>query len=227
MKVTVLGTGTVGRTLAAAWESAGHALTIGTRDVGVTMGRTDRGQGAAPSMAEWREEHPGVGLIAFSEVGDDVEVVVNATSGSGSLEALSAVGADRLAGRVLVDVANPLDFSQGMPPVLAVANTTSLAEQIQQAFPTAAVVKTLNTVTAAVMARPARLAGAHTMFVAGDSDPAKTTVRGLLGDLGWSESSVLDLGGLRSARGMEMYLPLWLSLWGALGTADVNVHVVY
>jgi 8-hydroxy-5-deazaflavin:NADPH oxidoreductase len=225
MQIAVLGTGTVGRTLALALSRRGHEVVIGTRNVADTLGRTDTDAMGNPPFAQWQAEHGDVALVSFADAGWDAEAVVNATAGSGSLAALTAVGADRLAGKVLVDVANPLDFSQGMPPVLSVANTDSLAEQLQRAFPGARVVKTLNTVTAQVMVDPSRVPGEHSMFMAGDDVAAKSVVTGLLGDLGWPADAVIDLGGLRSARGLEMYLPLWLSLWGALGTADFNIAV--
>ena len=123
------------------------------------------------------------------------------------------------------DLSNPLDHSQGFPPLLSVCNDDSLAERIQRAHPGAKVVKTLNTVTAAVMVRPTDVGGGdHTMFVAGEDDDAKATVRSLLEAFGWRD--VIDLGGLRGARAMEMYLPLWLQLMGARGTPMFNVKVV-
>ncbi|MGH2841433.1 MAG: NADPH-dependent F420 reductase, partial [Solirubrobacteraceae bacterium] len=153
------------------------------------------------------------------------EVVVNATAGAASLQALEQAGAEQLAGKVLVDVSNPLDFSQGMPPTLTVCNDDSLGEQIQRAFPDARVVKTLNTVTAALMVEPALVPGAHTVFVCGNDDGAKTQVRELLAGFGWPPDSILDLGDISAARGTEMYLPLWLRLWGATGTGVLNVEV--
>ena len=146
----------------------GHEVVIGTRNVADTLGRTDTDAMGNPPFAQWQAEQGDVALVSFADAGSDAEAVVNATAGSGSLAALTAVGADRLAGKVLVDVANPLDFSQGMPPVLSVANTDSLAEQLQRAFPGARVVKTLNTVTAQVMVDPSRVPGEHSMFMAGD-----------------------------------------------------------
>jgi predicted dinucleotide-binding enzyme len=151
--------------------------------------------------------------------------VVSATYGLGSLEALGEVGAAALADRVLLDVANPLDFSAGFPPALAVKDTDSLAEQIQRAFPAARVVKALNTVAAAVMVEPGRVGGEDTtMFVAGDDAAARATVRALLGDLGWRD--VVESEELSAARGMEMWLPLWVRLMGRLGTTDFNLRLV-
>jgi 8-hydroxy-5-deazaflavin:NADPH oxidoreductase len=139
---------------------------------------------------------------------------------------LTAAGADNLAGKVLVDIANPLDLSKGMPPTLAVCNDDSLGERIQAAFPEAWVVKTLNTMNCQVMVDPARVPGEHAVFLSGDDDSAKREVTDLLGDFGWPEERIIDLGGISTARGTEMYLPLWLSLYGQLQTGDFNIGVM-
>jgi 8-hydroxy-5-deazaflavin:NADPH oxidoreductase len=223
MKIAVLGTGMVGRALAAKLADVGHDVVVGTRDVDATLARTLPGPMGHPPYAEWQKDHAKVRLLPFAEAGAHGEIVANATSGDGSIAALEAAG--DLAGKVIVDVANPLDFSQGFPPTLSVCNTDSLGEQIQKAFPGARVVKTLNTVNANVMVEPSRVPGEHTVFVAGEDAAAKETVKTLLREFGWSDGSILDLGGIRAARGVEMYLPLWLSLMGVLGTADFNIRV--
>jgi predicted dinucleotide-binding enzyme len=153
-------------------------------------------------------------------------MVFNCTSGMASLEALKAAGASNLQGKILVDVANPLDFSKGMPPTLSVCNADSLGEQIQRAFPTAKVVKSLNTVTAAVMVEPSLIPGVHSIFVSGNDVKAKAEVIDLLKTgFGWKE--VLDLGDITGARAQEMYLPLWLRLFTKFKTPNVNVHVAF
>jgi predicted dinucleotide-binding enzyme len=150
---------------------------------------------------------------------------VNATNGAGSLEALRLAGEHNLDGKILMDISNPLDFSHGMPPSLFVSNTDSLAEQIQRAFPGAWVVKTLNTVTGAVMVDPARVGGGeHTMFVSGDDAGAKTEVTNLLRAFGWKD--VMDLGGIQAARGMEMALPLWLAIVTASNDPMFNFSIL-
>ncbi|HEY8301488.1 MAG TPA: NAD(P)-binding domain-containing protein [Jatrophihabitans sp.] len=226
MKFAVLGTGMVGRAIAARLAQLGHETVIGTRDVDATLARTDTDAMGTPPFREWQQGVPGVALKAFDEVGANAEIIVNATSGQASLAALEAVGTAALAGKIVIDIANPLDFSNGMPPVLSVANTDSLGEQIQRAYPGARVVKTLNTMNASVMIDPARVPGQHNVFLAGEDSAAKATVGALLADFGWPAGAVIDLGGIRAARGTEMYLPLWLSLWGALGTGDFNIAVV-
>ncbi|MFI7592271.1 NADPH-dependent F420 reductase [Micromonospora sp. NPDC049359] len=216
MRIAVLGTGSVGQTIAARTADLGHQVTIGTRDVAATR---------AGAYAAWAAEHPEVGLETMAVAAADAELVVNATSGTGSLPALTAAGAANLAGKVLLDIANPLDFSAGFPPVLTVNDTDSLAERIQREFPQAKVVKSLNTLTAELMVRPRQLAdGDHSVFVSGDDAEAKRIVTDLLVSFGHTD--VIDLGDLSTARGTEMLMPLWLRLYGRLDTAIFNVKVV-
>jgi predicted dinucleotide-binding enzyme len=211
MRITVIGTGVVGRTLAEAFAHLGHDVVVGTRD---------------PAATGAREEWAGldVPLAPLGEAAAGADVVVNATNGAGSLEALGQVG-DHLDGVVLVDVANPLDFSAGFPPTLSVKDTDSLAEQLQRAFPQTRVVKALNTVTASVMVDPGSVGdGDTTVFAAGDDAEARAVVRGLLEELGWRD--VVELDGLDHARGLEMWLPLWVRLMGAFGTPVFNLKMV-
>ena len=158
-------------------------------------------------------------IVAEAAAGADL--VVNATSGTASLDALAGLDLD---GTVLLDVANPLDFSGGFPPSLSVSNTDSLAEQIQRAHPEAVVVKALNTVTAGVMVDPGKLAEPTAIFVAADDPGGRARVRGLLAELGWSD--IVEFPSLDAARGLEMWLPLWVRLMGTLGTADFNLKIV-
>lgn len=220
MRISVLGTGVAGRTLAAAFSTAGHEVVVGTRDVAESTAR--------PDVGEWVAAHGDVPLVALARAGAHADVLVNGTSGDGTLAALhgAADGAAGLAGLVVADVSNPLDFSAGFPPTLSVANTDSLGEQVQAAFPEARVVKTLNTVNAQVMVDPGALDGEHHVFVAGEDADAKAVVTGLLGDLGWSSAAVVDLGGIRAARATEMYLPLWLALMGEVGSPQFNIRIV-
>ena len=210
MRIALLGTGLVGRTLAPAFVRLGHDVTIGTRDPEATRARDD-----------WTLDVP---LRRFGDVAIDADLVINATNGQVSLSVLEQVGAENLERRVLLDVSNPLDFSEGFPPTLLVKDTDSLAEQIQRTFPEARVVKSLNTVNCAVMVEPARVGGETTMFVAGAEPKARALVVSLLHELGWHD--VLEFEDLSAARGMEMWLPLWLRLMGRLGTADFNLKIV-
>lgn len=225
MKVAVLGTGMVGRTLAARLAELGHEVSIGTRDVDATMARTGPDAMGNPPYAEWAVAHPQVALATCADATADAELVLNATAGTASIPALEAAGRDHLAGKVLLDIANPLDYSQGFPPSLFVSNTESLAEQIQAAFPEARVVKSLNTMNAFLMADPRRLAdGDHTVFVSGDDVDAKTVVTELLRSLGHAD--VIDLGDLSTARGTESLLPVWVRLYGVMGTPMFQFKVV-
>jgi predicted dinucleotide-binding enzyme len=154
-----------------------------------------------------------LGRRCFAGAAEHGELVVNATNGTGSLEALRAAGEANLDGKVLIDIANPLDLSQGMPPSLFVSNTDSHGEQIQRAFPRVKVVKALNTMNAFVMADPSLVAaGEHTVFVSGNDEQTKAQVTEILRSFGWRH--VLDLGDITTARGTEMHLPLWLRIWG-------------
>jgi predicted dinucleotide-binding enzyme len=215
VNVGVLGTGVVGRSIATRLVELGHVVALGTRDT------------TNPRAREWLDK---VGTTRGSRIGTFAQaaahgaLLVNATLGAGSIAALKLAGDRNLHDKVLVDVANPVDLSQGMPPSLSVVNTDSLAEQIQRSFPDVKVVKCLNTVNVTVMTHPTRLPEDTTMFVAGNDAEAKATVADLLRSFGWR--SILDLGGIEAARGMEMYLMLWLSLASAQGTATFNVKIV-
>lgn len=224
MKIAVIGTGMVGRVLASRLAGLGHEVAIGTRDPQATMSRTEHDALGTPPYAQWAAEHPDVRLLQLAEAGAFAELVMNASNGANSIKALQGVGAENLAGKVLIDVALPLDMSQGMPPMLTVANTDSLGEQIQREFPGAKVVKTLNTVFCEVMVHPERIPGEHTIFVAGDDADAKATARQILTSFGWPETSVIDLGGIAGARGSEMYMRLYFQLATQFGF-DVTIQV--
>jgi NADPH-dependent F420 reductase len=217
MRIAVLGTGMVGRALASRWSELGHEVTMGTRDPEATAQREDH--------RAWAVENDGVVLATMADAASSAEVVVNALSGQATIAGLESVGAEALGDRILVDIANPLDFSAGFPPTLSVKDTDSLGEQVQRAFPRARVVKTLNTLTASLMTHPRTLAdGEHTVFVSGDDADAKVVVTSLLTEMGHRD--VIDLGGIETARGTEMYLPLWLRCMGALGTGMFNLRMV-
>ena len=151
---------------------------------------------------------------------------MNATNGAGSIAMLELAGEEHLAGKVLIDIANPLDFSQGRPPSLFVSNTDSLGEQIQRRFPEAKVVKALNTMNCEVMVDPSKVPGEHDVFLCGEDAEAKRQVAELLESFGWLATRIRDLGGISSARGTEMYVALWLRLWGTVGTGYFNIAVV-
>ena len=192
MRVGILGAGPVGQTLAAKLRELGHGVTIGTRT-------------------------PRDGAVSYSDAARDAELLINATGGTASLEALASAGAENLAGKVLIDVSNALDPSQGMPPRVAIGNDDSVGEQIQRAYPDTRVVKALNTVNMQVMTDPAGVPGDHVLFVAGDDEAAKAQVVELLGSFGWPADRIVDLGDITGARAMEQYLVLWLRLLVRIG----------
>jgi 8-hydroxy-5-deazaflavin:NADPH oxidoreductase len=213
MRFGVLGTGMVGQAIATKLVSLGHEVTMGSR-------RAGNDQAVAWAARAGEEGHEG----SFADAAAFGEVVVNATAGGASLDALAAAQAENLTGKVLIDIANPLDFSTGTP-TLSVSNTDSLGEQIQRQLPGASVVKALNTMNCEVMVEPSRVPGSHTVFLCGNDERAKADVAGLLETFGWPAGSILDLGDISAARGMEMYLPLWLRILGALGTGQFNIAI--
>jgi predicted dinucleotide-binding enzyme len=224
VKIAVLGTGTVGRTMAARLATLGHQVAIGTRAPDATLARNEADGMGNPPFSAWHADHSQISLVTFAQAAEQADLIVNATHGGVSIDVLSQAGAANLAGKVLIDIANPLDFSRGFPPTLFVKDTDSLGEQIQRAFPEVRVVKTLNTMTAALMADPSLAAGGdHSVFVSGNDDAAKETVFDLLKSLGHTD--VIDLGDLSTARGTEMLLPIWLRLMGALGTPMFNFKI--
>ena len=225
MRFGILGTGVVGKTIAARLAGLGHAVMVGTRDPEETMSRAEPDAYGNPPFSAWQEEHSEVRLATFAATAAYGEMLVNATAGGVSLEALELAGEDFLNGKILMDVSNPLDFSKGLPPTLSVSNTDSLGEQIQRRFPEAKVVKTLHTMNAYLMVNPAQLARSdHTVFVSGDEAEAKATVTELLTSFEWTD--VIDLGDITTARGTEMLLPIWVRLFGVLQKPIFNFQIV-
>jgi len=202
VRIGVLGTGVVGTTIAGKLRELGHDVLIGSRTAG---------EDAVP----------------FADAAAHGELVFNCTNGNASLEALNAAGAENLAGKVLVDVANALDFSQGRPPLVGVSTGDSIGEQIQRGFPEAKVVKALNTVNANVMVDPSVVPGEHDIFLSGNDDDAKAQVAELLQSFGWPAERILDLGDITAARAQELYVALWVRLTGVAGGATFNIHVVH
>jgi len=226
MKIGILGTGIVGQTLSGKLVGLGHDVMVGTRDVANTLARTEPHPYGFPAFSVWQKQNPSVKLGTFADAAQHGQAVINATNGTGSLDAVHLAGEANLNDKILIDISNPLDSSKGMPPTLSVCNTDSVGEQIQRAFPRVKVVKTLNTVTASLMVNPGLVANAdHTVFVCGNDATSKTQVTDWLKNwFGWKD--VIDLGDITNARGTEMYLPIWLRLWGALGTGMFNVKIV-
>lgn len=214
MRVGVLGTGMVGRAIATKLVELGHDALMGSRSAG------------NESATEWvAAAGPRASQGTFADAAAHGELLFNCTAGAASLEAIGAARGDDLAGKVLVDVSNPLDFSRGAPRLFT-SSSNSLAELIQDAFPEARVVKSLNTVNCEVMVDPGKVPGEHDVFVCGNDDAAKAAVVELLRGFGWPADHVLDLGDLTAARATEAYLLLWIRLSGALQTRHLNVRVM-
>ena len=214
MNIGILGTGVVGQTIGTRLIELGHHVMLGSRLSNNEKGRAwVRVNGSQASHG------------TFADAAKFGEILFNCTSGMGSLSALEFPSKSDLTNKVLIDVANPLDFSRGMPPTLTVSNTDSLAEQIQRMHPLLRVVKALNTMNVDVMVHPDLLHGPHDVFICGNDDLAKNTVTEILTDwFGWK--SVIDLGDISNARGMEMILPLWISLQRKMGTPHFNFKIV-
>jgi predicted dinucleotide-binding enzyme len=212
MRIGILGTGEVGGRIGTKLVSLGNDVRMGSRTA------------PNPKAASWAKANgPKASAGTFADAAKFGEVVFNCTAGSASLEALKLAGADNLGGKVLVDVANALDFSKGMPPTLTVCNTDSLGEQIQRAFPDARVVKALNTMGNEVMVNPSLVPGEHDTFVCGNDPQAKAKVVEILRAFGWK--SPIDLGDITAARGLEMMLPVWVRLMGAVQTRNFNFKI--
>jgi len=213
MRFGVLGTGMVGEAIADRLVSLGHEVKMGARDPG------------SPKAGAWAKKSGSrASGGSFSEAAAFGAVVFSCTLGSAALAALEAAGRDNLRGKVLVDVSNPLEFSGGTPSLFTSAAGDSLGERLQKAFPDTRVVKALNMINARVMGHPERVHGDSDVFVAGNDAGAKEQIRAILESFGWK--SVVDLGDISAARGMEAYLLLWLRLSAALKTTDLNIRVV-
>jgi predicted dinucleotide-binding enzyme len=177
---------------------------------------------------EWLRSVGGKAQIgAFADAAAFGELVFDCTNGANSLAALRQAGAANLRGKILIQVGNPLDFSKGMPPTLTVCNTDSLGEQVQREFPDARVVKALNTVNCEIMVQPLLVPGDHNLFVCGNDADAKREVTDRLCEwFGWKRSNIIDLGDITGARGMEMWMPIWLRLYGKIGHPHFNLRLI-
>lgn len=214
MKIGVFGTGVVGKAIASKLAGLGHEVKMGSRSA------------TNENAAEWAA---GAGAKAsqgtFAEAAAFGEILFNCTKGDATLEVLALAGAANMKGKILVDISNPLDFSKGMPPTLFICNDDSLGETVQRAYPDVRVVKTLNTMNCGLMVDPSLVKGDHTVFVSGNDAGAKAEVQQLLASFGWAEKNMIDLGDISTARGTEQLLPVWIRLWGALGSPNFNFHI--
>jgi hypothetical protein len=226
MKVGIFGTGVVAQVIAEKLDSLGHEVMLGTRSAEQSLAREGQDGYRRLPLKDWLAAHPKVRLGTFAEAAAHGELLVNATSGSGSLEALKLAGEAHLNGKAMLDIANPLDFAKGFPPSLSVCNTDSLGEQLQRAFPQLKVVKGLNTLTCFLMVAPRMLPGEHHIFLCGNDAGAKQEVRDLLASFGWADNEMIDLGDITHARGTEQLLPIWVRLYGTYQDAMFNFRIV-
>jgi predicted dinucleotide-binding enzyme len=222
MKIGIIGSGVVAQTLGSKLVEQEHDVVLGTRD----PKKLDDKKMFASTLREWQEQNKGRTKVAtFADAAAHGEILINATSGQVSIDALKLAAADKVGPKILIDVSNELDHSKGMPPAVLASQERCVAEKIQATFPNLKVVKTLNTIGAPVMVNPKAVGGGdHTVFLSGNDPDAKAQVTKLLKSFGWSD--VLDLGDIGSARGPEMYLAMWIRLWGATKTGMINVKVV-
>lgn len=216
MKIAILGTGMVGNTLGTKLVQRGHEVMMGSRTA-----NSDAGEA-------WLGAVGGKGKIGtFSDAAAFGEVVFDCTNGANSLAALRQAGAANLRGKILIHVSNPLEVSKGMPPTLTVCNTDSLGEQVQREFPEARVVKALNTVNCELMVQPSLVPGEHSLFICGNDEGARSKVGGWLCEwFGWKKSNIIDLGDITGARGMEMWMAIWLRLYGKMGHPHFNLGLM-
>jgi len=214
MNIAVMGTGEVGRTIASKLVELGHNVVLGSRT------------GDNPKAVAWATEagdRASTGTYADAAVFG--ELVVNATLGVASVDALKSAGEDSLAGKIIIDVSNPLDFSEGFPPKLSVCNDDSLGEQLQRTFPRSKVVKTLNTMWNGLMIDPRKIDSSHVVFLCGNDAEAKSAVRRLLESFGWRTDEMLDLGDISGARATEAWLLLWTRIYAATDSGAFNLQL--
>ena len=207
MRVGVLGTGEVGRRLAAGFRSRGHEVMIGSRDPG------------KPELREWLAgDGEGIEASTFAQAAEHGELLVLAVLGDAAEEAIADAGAENFSGKVVIDAMNPLDFSGGFPPKLSITGEDSLGERVQRALPDAKVVKAFNTIGNPYFVDPSFREGQPTMLIAGDDEGAKRTVGDVLADFGWSET--VDIGAIEGSRELEAICIAWVKIGGARGAWD-------
>jgi 8-hydroxy-5-deazaflavin:NADPH oxidoreductase len=223
MKIGFIGAGVVGQTLASKLAANGHDVMVGIRTV--NEGELAKPRTYTLPLDQWLKVNT-ARVGTFAEAAAHGDIVFNVTSGGVSIDALNMAGADNLSGKILIDVANPLDFSRGMPPSLhlGLSNSWSLGEEIQKRFPGVKVVKAFNTVAASIMVDPKLVPGPHDLFICGNDAAAKDAVKAFAYEqFGWQHFA--DLGDIVGARGQEAILLLWVRHWGVSGSPDFNFHI--
>ncbi len=216
MKIAVLGTGAVGATIAARLIELGHSVVIGSREI-----TNEKALTIVKNLGSKCSNN------TFNVACAEAELVFNCTAGKAWEQVFASIDEKNLTNKVLIDLSNPLDFSNGMPPTLTVCNTSSIGELLQAKFKNTFVVKTLNTMWCGLMVNPNQLNnGDHSVFVSSNSAEAKASASSILKAFGWKTENIIDLGDITSARGTEMYLPLWLRLYGVEKSSKINIKLV-
>jgi 8-hydroxy-5-deazaflavin:NADPH oxidoreductase len=226
MKIAIFGTGMVGQTLAAALFAKGHTITIGTRDVQKALANVELNGFGMPGFGVWHKTNSHINVATFENAASGADLLFNATNGASILKILQSIPSTSTDEKVLIDLANDLDMSNGMPPRLRTTDTVgqSIGERIQDAFPKVQVVKSLNTMNCSVMLNPGSVAGGQsTVFVGGNSVAAKAYVSDFLKTFGWTD--IIDLGDITSSRATELMLPIWLKLWPVMGQTPYNFKI--
>jgi predicted dinucleotide-binding enzyme len=230
MKIGIIGTGIVGKTIASKLVELNHDVMMGTRNLSDKLANKVADTHGNPPFSEWLKINNKVKLGSFAEAATFGEIAINATNGSNSVTALILAGTKNLSGKILIDIANPLDFSKGMPPSLlpGLHNTNSLGEEIQKTFPETMVVKTLNTMWSGLMINPKLVGkGDHVNFICGNDEAAKTIVKDMLNQFGWPPKNIIDLGDITGARATESMLPIWLRVMGLTKSGVFNFKLVH
>jgi predicted dinucleotide-binding enzyme len=220
MKIGIIGSGVVAQTLGTKLVELGHDVVLGTRD----PKKLDDKKNFTGSLNEWLTSiNHRAKVVTFKEAAQHGELLINATHGQASVEALQMAEAGQVGPKVLIDTANELDFSgKGFPPLAS--GTRSVAFNIQSAFPNLKVVKSLNTITAPLMVNPQALKGGdHTIFMAGNDKDAKAKVADLLKSFGWTD--IMDLGEIQAAHGPEMLMGMWLVLYMSMKNGMFGIKI--
>jgi 8-hydroxy-5-deazaflavin:NADPH oxidoreductase len=215
-KIGVFGTGMVGNTIGSKLIALGYEVMMGSRSA-------TNEKALAWAKANGTSAHVG----SFEDAAKFGDIIFNCTKGEITIDVMKLAGIKNLTGKILIDISNPLDFSNGMPPHLipALTNTNSLGEEIQKLLPDTKVVKTLNIVNCEVMVDATKCGGNDaTMFMAGNDVNAKMRVSKILNEFKWKD--IIDLGEIRNARSTEMMLPIWLSVYMATKNGFVAFKIV-
>lgn len=229
MKIAILGTGNVGQSFAEKLVSLGHEVKMGTRNVSTTMERKSTDNYGSLPFGEWHSKNGKVQLMTFKDAVSESEIVINALQGATALSVIRSCNKSDFDNKIVIDISNPLDFSQGFPPALleGLNNTNSLGEEIQKELPKAKIVKTLNTMWSGLMVNPTMINnGEHQNYICGNDKEAKEKVITLLLSFGWSKENILDLGDITNARGTESTLLIWTRIYGATQNGAFNMKLV-